>query len=103
MAEAVYRNALSVELQNAVNEHGCTIATEVVREIVYNGVCVGHHRFDLMLGTSCVVEAKVVKTGDAPTAAHVQQVDRYMRHRRPGECVVLVVFGENTVTTNLYQ
>ena len=89
---------MCVELQSAAHDHGFPVVMEVVRPILYEGTCVGHHRFDVMFG-ECIVEIKVNKTGDGATAAHVAQLARYTRHKLPTECVVLVVFGEDTART----
>lgn len=95
LAEAVYRNALCVELQMQLLNPHVPVAMEVIRPIVYRGVEVGHHRHDLMCG-STIVEIKVVKTATptaAMCAAHASQAARYVQHMKPSDRLVLVVFG----------
>ena len=100
LAEVVYRNALCIELQLQLPHVPVTM--EVVRVIKYRGWEVGHHRHDLMCG-STLIEIKVVKTHHpttAVTAAHVAQTSRYTQHMHPTDHLVLVVFGmENAVST----
>ncbi len=101
MAEVVYRNALCLELQSALQLLGMqlAVAMEVVRPITYRGTHIGFHRHDIVVG-NCVIEIKVGKTSGSPQ--YEAQVQRYRRHIHPAECLVLVVFGTASVTTAIH-
>tara|TARA_B100000768_G_scaffold168107_1_gene172707 strand:+ start:622 stop:945 length:324 start_codon:yes stop_codon:yes gene_type:complete len=101
MAETVYRNALCLELQSALQLLGMqlAVAMEVVRPITYRGTQIGFHRHDIVVG-KCVIEIKVGKASCTPQ--YEAQVQRYRRHIHPAECLVLVVFGTASVTTAIH-
>lgn len=102
LAEVVYRNALCLELQFQLPN--VPVAMEVVRVITYRGMEVGHHRHDLMCG-STIIEVKVIKTHN-PTAvvsaAHAAQASRYTQHMKQTDHLVLVVFGAETAVSTLH-
>jgi hypothetical protein len=95
---------MCIELQLQMHNPHVPVAMEVVRPILYRGVEVGHHRHDLMCG-STIVEIKVVKTATptaAMCAAHTSQAARYVQHMKPSDRLVLVVFGVQGVVCTLF-
>ncbi len=70
--EKVYRNALSVLLQ----ENGLTVTREQPFEIVFHGVDIGLYRADLVVKSKVVVE---VKTGKLIDPADLAQLRNYLK------------------------
>ena len=61
--EAVYANALTVELRH----RGVPVERNVAFEIVYRGVSVGRYVADLVVDRKVIVETRVAKARDATT------------------------------------
>ena len=70
--EAVYVNALTVELRR----RGVRIDRNVAFEVVYRGVSVGRYVADLVVDGKVIVETKAAKAIDP---AHRAQVSNYLR------------------------
>jgi GxxExxY protein len=70
--EAVYVNALTVELRR----RGVRVDRNVAFEVVYRGVSVGRYVADLVVDGKVIVETKVAKAIDL---AHRAQVSNYLR------------------------
>ena len=65
--EAVYKNALAVELERAGIEH----QKEQVFPVHYRGEKVGNYVADLVVGNAIIVELKVVEALSAPHSAQL--------------------------------
>ena len=70
--EAVYANALTVELRH----HGLAVDRNVPFAIVYRGAAVGRYLADLIVERTVLVETKVARAIDT---AHRAQVLNYLR------------------------
>ena len=70
--ESVYRRALAIELQL----RGRRSAQEGLIEVIYQGVCVGNYRYDLLVEGRVLVE---VKSGDALPPTAKRQLRNYLR------------------------
>jgi len=70
--EAVYVNALAVELRH----RGVPVERNVAFEVVYRGVSVGRYVADLVVDRKVIVETKVAKAIDP---VHRAQVSNYLR------------------------
>jgi GxxExxY protein len=70
--EAVYVNALTVELRR----RGVRVDRNVAFEVIYRGVSVGRYVADLIVDGKVIVETKVAKAIDL---AHRAQVSNYLR------------------------
>ncbi|MGH7679820.1 MAG: GxxExxY protein [Gemmatimonadaceae bacterium] len=83
--EAVYRNALAVELARL----GLIVKKEVPVEILYLGVPVGTYRIDLLVNDKVIVESKTQK---AITVADEKQLINYLK-ATPHEVGLVFNFG----------
>ena len=70
--EAVYTNALTVELRH----RGVSVERNAVFDVVYRGVSVGRYVADLVVDRKVIVETKVAKAIDP---VHRAQVSNYLR------------------------
>ncbi len=70
--ESIYRNALAVEFQR----RGLIVEIEREIRVNYEGVEVGRHRIDMIVGGSLIVELKAVEN---LSRAHYAQVRSYLR------------------------
>ena len=70
--EAVYTNALTVELRH----RGVSVERNAVFDVVYRGVSVGRYVADLVVDRKVIVETKVAKAIDP---IHRAQVSNYLR------------------------
>ena len=85
--EAVYTNALTVELRH----RSVPVERNVVFEVVYRGVSVGRYVADLVVDQQVIVKTKVARAIDL---AHRAQVSNYLR--ASGLAVGLVInFGSS--------
>jgi len=87
--ESIYENALAVELRR----QGIPFERQAKVAVFYNGVRVGKHRVDLLVGYSLVVELKA--TNDFHQA-HRAQIRSYLRatNRPTG---LLINFGRESL------
>jgi len=69
--ESVYHRATEVELQR----RGISFSSEVECEVLYEGLAVGRHRFDLVVEGGILVELKAVQYLEA---VHFAQVRSYL-------------------------
>lgn len=87
--EAVYKNALRVEL----TKKGLRVQTEVPLNVYYKGVNVGFYKADLIVENAVIIELKCCKSL-APE--HSAQGINYL-HASGMKIVLLVNFGNPTV------
>jgi GxxExxY protein len=69
--EAVYKNALAIELEQA----GLGVGREVVFPILYRGENVGHYYADIVVNSTAIIELKVA---EALGKAHSAQLLNYL-------------------------
>jgi hypothetical protein len=100
-SEAVYRNALALELRAA--RPGAVVSMEEVRTIVYRGVGVGSCRADIVAregSAVCVLELKqTAAAGPAGPACQARWGLQTRMYRRyfGADAALLVVFGPTQV------
>lgn len=100
--EAVYANALAVELR----ERGLTVEREVPIDVYYRGVVVGSYRVDLLVDGRIVVEVKACKSLDPSarfqTLNYLRAMDRpvgLLLHFGPRPSVQRVALDTRRVVT----
>jgi len=71
-SEAIYHNALEVELRAANIKY----ETERIIPVLYDGHVIGNLRADIIVDQSLIIELKAVR---ALTDEHVNQVRRYLQ------------------------
>lgn len=87
--ENVYENALIYEL----TREGLKVEQQKLIPVIYKGVKVGEHRFDLLIGDEVIVENKVVKDFDE---IHKAQILSYLK--ATGKKIGLLInFGKTKI------
>ena len=95
--EAVYQNALAVELRFRVPH--AVVSTEVTQPVYFRGVFVGFCRADIVVqarGCYCVIELK--QTQAATDGAHKRWCAQVAKYTRvfPATLCMLVIFGASS-------
>jgi GxxExxY protein len=87
--EGVYQNALRHEL----DKRSVQVSPEVVVDILYDGLPVGQHRFDLVISDKVIVELNTV---EALSKAHYAQARSYLKASGIG-LALLINFSGATI------
>ena len=91
LTEAIYRNALAIELRNPC--HGYTVSCEVPVPVEYAGEVIGMIRADIVAhdnGASRIIELKVAAK---ITEAHMTQANAYLARAVAGSSAYVINFG----------